>query len=299
MDNKYLTSIFEAGDTNDPLDEIISLSTEICPSADHLLIREIHKDLTNFFNGSHPFFKKNTLKYHDLRHSRMVVLATIRLFHGLHCNHIHISENVLIKGLLSAYFHDTGMLLLKEDTVESDAEYIANHEERSILFLKRYATLKNLTQTISADCDTIINYTNISLDPAVFALHSREVQLAGRVVGSADILAQMADRYYLEALPLLYRELKASGTHQYTSVLDLMEQTAKFYHTFVLKRLMITFSNVTHSMQIHFRERHMIDRNLYIENINSNIQYLTQIINKCETKFSCIETFLKRKPPVI
>ena len=299
MDNTYIAKIFEGGSTGNPLDEIISLSLEICPTADHQLIREIYNDLTAFFSGSHSFFQKNSLQYHDLRHSQMVVLATIRLLHGLHCNHIRISVDMLTKSLLSAYFHDTGMLLPEGETANSGTEYIADHEERSILFLERYIAHKNLDSDIVKDCATIIRYTNLSLDPATFDLHSHEVQLAGQVVGSADILAQMADRYYLESLPVLYKELKADSACRYSSALNLMEHTANFYHDVILKRLTHTFSNTAQSMRLHFRERYNIDRNLYAENIHKNIDYLEQVITKCNTEFGCMKQLLQRKPPAI
>ncbi len=299
MDNKYLSKIFEGGITGNPLDEIISLSSTICPDADQSLIRDTYNDMTAFVAGSHPFFQKNTLQYHNLRHSQLVALATVRLFHGLHCNHIHINSGTLTKGLLSAFFHDTGMLLVEGDRAKSGTEYIANHEERSILFLQRYVVLKNLDKTILKDCATVIHYTNLSLDPTTFARHSHETQLAGQVVGSADILAQMADRYYLEALPMLHEELRADETYRHASALDLMIHTTDFYHNIILNRLIHTFSNTAQSMRTHFRERYQIDRDLYTENINKNIAYLEKIIAEGESEMSSMKKFLKRKPPVI
>jgi len=299
MDNKHLSKIFEGGITGNPLDEIVSLSSAICPDANQSLIRDTYNDMTAFFSGSHPFFQKNTLQYHNLRHTQLVALATARLFHGLHCNHIDINSETLTKGLLSAYFHDTGMLLLEGDRAKSGTEYIADHEERSILFLQRYAALKGLDENILKDCATIIHYTNLSLDPTTLGRHSHETQLAGQVVGSADILAQMADRYYLEALPMLHEELKADKTYKHASALDLMIHTASFYHNIILNRLILTFSNTSRSMRIHFRERYQIDRDLYTENINKNIAYLEKIIEECKSEMSSMQKFLKRKPPVI
>ncbi len=298
MENKYLSKIFEGGETGNPLDEIISLSSTICPAANHSFIRETYNDMVAFFSGSHPFFKKNTLQYHNLRHTQLVALATIRLFHGLHCNQIYISLETLNKGLLSAYFHDTGMLLSEGDSAESGSEYIVTHEKRSILFLQRYIALKDLDKDILEDCAMIIHYTDLSLDPATFAPHSRKTQLVGQVVGSADILAQMADRYYLEALPLLHEELKADKTYKRTSALDLMIHTASFYQNTILERLIHTFSNTSRSMQTHFHERYDLDRDFYTENIHKNIDYLKQIIEECESKMGCMQDLLKRKPPV-
>lgn len=296
METNDNTEIFDQNLETPSLTEILYLAKKICPAIDLDLIREIDGDLCSFFEGSYPDFQKNTLPYHNLRHSQMVVLASARLFHGLHCNNVHISDKVLFKGLLAAYFHDTGMLLQKDDRADSDIEYMANHEARSILFLKKYVAQKGFDEDISRDCAIIINYTDLESDPATFKQHSQEIQLAGQVIGSADILAQMADRYYLECLPLLFSEQESGGINQHDSALELMEHTSNFYHDVVLKRLTTTFSNTSQAMQTHFRERYRIDRNLYIDNIDKNIKYLREIISKCDG-IGCIEQHLKRIPP--
>ncbi len=300
MENKYISYLFEgklAGGT--PLEETLSLVGNISHAADLQLIREIDADLTAFFSGAHPDFQKNNLPYHNLRHSQLVVLATIRLFDGLHCNNkFQITTDMLMKGLLAAYFHDTGMLVLSGDQARSGTDYMAGHEARSIEFLTQYSHRKGLGKDIPRDCATIINYTDLKSDPATFSPHSMDIQLVGQIVGSADILAQMADRYYLECLPLLYNELEAGGIAEHHSALELMEHTAKFYYEVVLTRLVTTFSHTSTAMQTHFRERYRINRNLYTENIVKNIEYLKKIITKCED-ITCLDKYLKRTPPAI
>ncbi len=298
MDNKKLSHIFEGTHNGTPLDEILFLARSISPSINLALIREVHNDLTAFFSGSHPGFQKNRLPYHNLRHTQMVVLATIRLFHGLHCNGIPISGDMLQKGLLAAYFHDTGMLLKKDDPAASGTQYLDGHENRSILFLQNYVIGKGMGDSIARECSIIINYTKLYSDPATFDYHSHEVQIVGQAVGSADILAQMADRYYLECLPLLYNEQEAGGINCHRSALELIEHTANFYQNVVLNRLASTFSNTYTALRTHFRERHNIDRNLYIERIDKNIGYLRRITAKCED-IECFEKYLKRHRPTI
>ena len=298
MDNQNLTHIFEGVDSGTPLDEILYLAKITAPQFNTELLREVHKDLTAYFTGAHPDFQENTMPYHNLRHSMLVVLASARLFHGLHCNHVRISADTLFKGLLAAYFHDSGMLLLESDSASSGTEYLNGHERRSIIFLTRYANQKNFDSKIITDCATIIDYTNLESDPALFDFHTHEIQIAGQVVGSADILAQMADRYYLECLPLLFKEQKAGGISKHASALDLMDHTANFYHNIVLRRLITTFSNTSNALRAHFRERHTINRNLYIDNIDKNIVYLRKIITKCKN-IEDLQQYLKRTPPSI
>ncbi len=298
MEMKNLTQIFEGNLDGTPLDEILFLAAKICPSIDLGVIREIDADLTSIFSGSYPQLPENSLPYHNLRHSQMVVLATARLFHGLHCKHISVSPETLFKGLLAAYFHDTGMLPMESDKAYSSMQYMAKHETRSILFLDKYAARKGFAKDIFRDCATIIRYTDLKSDPPTFDYHSHEIQLAGQVVGSADILAQMADRYYLECLPLLFDEQQAGGINRHNSARELMEHTEKFYHNVVLKRLATTFSNTAQAMRTHFREMYKLDRNLYLENIDKNINYLKKIISQCDS-IDCLDIHLKRNPPTI
>ncbi len=298
MDKKKPNHIPEYMPDENTLAEILFLVKEISPAFDLELIREIDQDIVSFFSGSCPEFQKNTLPYHNLRHSQMVVLASVRLFHGLHSNRVSItiSSETLFKGLLAAYFHDTGMLLQKSDSNHSNSKYMANHEARSIQFLSNYVDRKGFGEDVFRDCATIINYTDLASDPATFDYHTHEIQIAGQVVGSADILAQMADRYYLECLPLLFNEQESGGINRHDSALELMEHTANFYHNVILKRLSTTFSNTSQAMQTHFRERYKVDRNLYLDNIDKNIEYLKKIISQCET-IECLEKHLKRTPP--
>jgi len=296
MNIQNLTHIFEGSVDGNPLNEILYLAEKISPSINLDQIREVHNDLTCFYSGSCPDFQKNTLPYHNLRHSQMVVLASARLFHGLHCNKVLITPETLFKGLLAAYFHDTGMLLQEGDTAHSGTKYMANHEARSILFLSNYVVQKGFDEDMTKDCETIINYTDLKSDPATFGYHTHEIELAGQVIGSADILAQMADRYYLEYLPLLFDEQEAGGISQHNSAQELMEQTEIFYREVVVKRLSTTFSKTSQAMQTHFRERYKIDRNLYMENIDKNISYLKKIISQ-NNGTDCLEKHLKRIPP--
>lgn len=296
MEIKNLTHIFEGNYDGTPLDEILFLAAKICPSIDLGLIREVDDDLTSIFSHSCSNLHENKALYHNLRHSQMVVLASARLFHGLHCKHIHVSPETLFKGLLAAYFHDTGMLPLERDQAHANRQDVTKHETRSIHFLEKYVTQKRFAQEIARDCATIIRYTDLDSDPATFDYHSHEIQLAGQVVGSADILAQMADRYYLECLPLLFDEQQAEGINRHNSARELMEHTEKFYHNVVLKRLSTTFSNTSQAMQTHFRELYKLDRNLYLENIDKNINYLKKVISQCDST-DCLNKHLKRTPP--
>ena len=297
MDHSHLTQVFETGGSDDPLDEILSLLSLVAPSYPQGPLRQLHQEIAEFFAGDHSEYRPSNTKYHNLGHTYSVVLAAIRLFHGLSCEGRHVSTETLRKALYSAYFHDCGLLLKNSENAASGAAYTREHEERSILFMERYLQKRNFSPSFIADCSVIIQCTNLDVDPETLAFSSEEIKLAGVVVGSADILAQMADRYYLERLPLLFQEHLEGGVTIYNSAVELMQHTTFFYHHVIIDRLERVFSNIVKAMRTHFRERWDLDRNLYAENINNNIKYVRMVALSCEDEQECLQQYLRRKPP--
>ncbi|MBU0665661.1 MAG: hypothetical protein KJ990_14120 [Proteobacteria bacterium] len=297
LNHQQLTKIFESGATSEPLDEILSLVALIQPDFSPSLLLKLHHDVARLFSGSYPGFRASTTPYHNLKHTTSVALATTRLLHGLTCIGQDISIQVLEQALYSAYFHDTGLLMETSDKATSGAIYTQNHEERSITFMTQYLAGNNLSKLLSLECSPVIECTNLTVDPRDITFPSPASKLAGYVLGSADILAQMADRYYLERLPFLFQELKEGGLKNHNSAIELIQDTTSFYHNIITERLEKAFSNTAEAMQAHFHQRWQINDNLYYTNIARNIDYLKKILTICEDKLECLGTFLKRIPP--
>lgn len=298
MELHKTTDIFEGGLHGESLEEILTITHRIFPLADSSPIAKAYEDLTEIYSGTFPGFRFSAPKYHNLRHARLTALATVRLFHGLRCEGRDFSQGTLVQGLLSAFFHDSGMLLTDSDTALTGSEYFRYHEDRSIAFLQGYISQTTTFPSTYADnCAYIIRCTDFKLDPRSLAPPSEEIKLAGQVVGSADILAQMADRYYLESLPLLFQEQKEGAAHMHASPLELMQRTTHFFHTTIEERLHTVFLNTSRAMSSHFRERWNIEGDLYAENIEKNVRYLEAIIERCKSEQSCIEGYLRRVPP--
>ena len=293
------TDILEGNGQDDPVEEVISLARIINPRVDVALITRIKTDTTDIFRGNFAGFRASNPTYHNLRHTLLVALAAARLFHGLWCDGRSFATDTLIQGFLSSCFHDTGMLLTDADSARTGARYTRGHEERSITFVRRYIQTSGLPQSYADNCAAIIRCTELKKGVDHLRSYPEEIRIAGHVVGCADILSQMADRYYLERLPLLFREKKAglddSGYH---TPVELMHSTADFYHTTVAHRLNVLFADVFPSMRSHFRHRRQIDEDLYTRAILKNIGYLQSIITKCRAEQKCVKRYLRRVPPV-
>lgn len=298
MNNFHLTTIFETGQSDNHLDEILFLAKEINEEVDLELIQKVHGHIIRIFIGDDPAFKASNTEYHNLRHTCSVVLATVRIIHGLTTSsHTNFSASAVEQALISAYFHDTGLLLKAHDSTELGARYTKNHEKRSIRFLHSFLNEINIDKKFGNSCASIINTTNLDQNLEEILYESEEVELASWVVASADILGQMADRYYLEQLPMLFRERRIGGVNNHESVAELMEQTSDFYNKDIVHRLEVSFRNVAQVMRIHFKTRWGIDRDLYKENIDKNITYLSEIIDSCQTELQCIKSYLRRSQP--
>ncbi len=66
----------------------------------------------------------------------------------------------------------------------------------------------------------------------------------GRILGSAYLIAQMADKNYLEKLPLLFLKFEEAGMPGFETPLGLFKNTEEFYHSVVKTRLAEEMGNV-------------------------------------------------------
>ncbi len=288
----------DIGKSSVVLPEILSLCASIWPTIDLSAFKTTYRHVTDFFRGEDSNFEKNVLPYHNLRHTRIVTLATARIFHGLHHSGTTIRAIAVEKGLLAALFHDTGMLELRtEEHPFITPKHSINHEVRSAQLMRTYINIIGLPIYYSIECEEIINHTNLNIKPNSISC-SKESRIIGQVLGSADIIAQMADRYYLECLSSLFNEMKRENNSQYETVQEMMRNTASFYEL-IRERLEHQLGNIYHVLSYHFKESQGIARNIYIDQINANINYLNKIIKQCDSEGVPISQFLRRVPPIL
>jgi hypothetical protein len=105
------------------------------------------------------------------------------------------------------------------------------------------------------------------------------------MLGSADLIGQMADRIYLEKCrDFLYEEFVLAGIAQrqsadgsvevrYSSAVDLLAKTPRFYENVAKKRLDGLFGGLHEIVSTHFG-----GHNPYRERIERNISFLKQIL---------------------
>jgi hypothetical protein len=105
----------------------------------------------------------------------------------------------------------------------------------------------------------------------------------------------MADRNYLEKLPLLFMEFKEARMSGFETPGELFKNTGNFYHSVVRARLAEEMDNVSSAALFHFKKRWDIDRDLYAESITNNMKYMKKIRKDCAENFDCLLKKIRRK----
>jgi hypothetical protein len=262
-ENLRLHELTDIRSTSETFAEIKKILLLIDPSFDSLFIENVYNDIIRLFNGNYPGYRASNTKYHDLEHTCAVTLATARLMHGIHVQNQTFSSRVIQLGLIGALFHDTGLIQTVEENDGTGAQYTIGHEDRSIALMERYLSDKGFSAEDFLDCSHIIMCTKLSLPLNEIPFRSEETKTMGKVLGSADLIAQMADRNYLKKLPLLFLEFKEAGMAGFETPLELFENTGEFYHSVARTRLAEELGNVSAAARYHFKNRWGIDRDLY------------------------------------
>jgi hypothetical protein len=132
------------------------------------------------------------------------------------------------------------------------------------------------------------------MSPAKIAFRTKAMQQLGFFVGSADLLAQIADRYYLEKLLLLFEEFQEAKLPGYDSAFDLLLKTRTFYQVVARKRLDDEFNGVDRYMYHYFKGRWNVDKDLYHEAIERNLTYLDKILAESDDDLDMFMASLRR-----
>lgn len=267
------------GCPDDIIREIKFIISLVVDGYDYDFLDLSYRNIRKIFHGRFPGYKASNTSYHNLDHTMAVCLAVTRLIHGKFLEGAVFSRKLIEAGLIAALFHDTGLIQHSYDDEGTGAKYTKFHEERSILVVREYLYSMGRNDETADLCAQMIQCTKLSVAPGDIEFSSAEVREMGFILGTADIIAQMADRVYLERLPLLFEELKEGGVQGYESTADIFKQTATFFQEVIRQRLFTEFGSVVESARAHFRERWKIDQNLYVKAIENNVNYI-EYLNK-------------------
>ena len=282
---KVYSELLDLRDNNAIIKEVQFTTSLINPQFDFRYLNQAFRDVEKLFRGHYPGFQKCNTNYHDFRHTMLVLLALARLLHGAFLQGIKFTDKEINLGLISALMHDTGYIQADDDNAGTGAKYTLVHIKRSIMFVQDYYAHEKYFREDLENFADILNCTGLSIDIKKITFSSANIEIIGKILGTADLLGQMADRLYLEKLIPLFHEFEEGKVSGFDGELDLLKKTTNFYYI-ARTRLEKDLGNVNRHMVNHFRERWNIEKNLYTEAIEKNINYLKFILKTNEKNVS-------------
>jgi hypothetical protein len=257
-------------------------------------------DFHRLFRGQYADYLGCDTLYHDIQHTLDMTLAMARLLAG-HERSCPAADRLgaerAVIGLITALFHDSGYIRRRSETrVLNGAEFTGHHVSRSAAFLGSYLPRIGLAERAPSAMQ-IVHFTGYEIELDDIELDDPLDSLVGHLLGSADLMAQMADRCYLEKCrDRLYAEFvlagfatqRAAGQDkiQYESGTDLLRQSPGFYRHSALERLEKNFNHAYRYVEPLFG-----GRNPYMEAVERNQAYLERVIRE-----EAWES-LRREPP--
>ncbi len=274
-----LSTLVDSADPERVYNEVEYLLSEVSDSLDLKQIHQIYNDLIKLYDGNFAGYRQCTTKFHDLRHVTDVVLTSVRLMHAVYVDGRHFTDQQLTSFLIASIFHDSGYIQAEKDREGTGAKFMLRIADRSMAFVAHYFTQNKLENSLLPIIESMIKCTGSDVDTTKIKFHSLEVELLGKILGSADLLGAMADRTYIEKLPYLYEEYQEGESEKFDDEFDLLTQTTEF-HTKTREKFSKQFSGVNKLMIKHFEARWNINEDLYETAITNNITYLEQMIKQ-------------------
>jgi hypothetical protein len=242
-------------------------------------------DAVSLYHGEHPAYEKCDTAYHDLQHVLEVSLAMARLLDGYERargDSPALGERLFQLGIVCALFHDVGYLRRRGDRRHRrGAEYTRTHVSRGGRFLRDYLPTIGMGEFVAV-ATPILHFTGYERAVVTIRLPDPALRLLGSLLGSADIIAQMSDRCYLEKChDRLYPEFvdggiarRVTGTGEETifaSAEDLIRKTPGFFRS-AAKRLDHDLGGA-----YQYAGEHFGGENLYMEAVVRNIRFAEKL----------------------
>lgn len=289
--------------TTDPIevcDKAVEFFKKLFPQGNPRPMQRAFDDLSMMYHGKHPDYHACDTEYHDIQHVLDVTLAMARLLDGYQRDPksgAPLTPELFNVGIVTALFHDVGYLRRRNDHRHRyGAEYTLTHVGRGSKFLRSYLPGIGLKKHAAA-ASVLIHFTGYERDADTIQMKDPVLRRIGEILGTADIIAQMSDRCYLEKChDRLYPEFVLGGIARrkmpdgsikviYESGRDLLSKTPAFYAN-AMKRL----SEKLHGAY-HYAATHFGGENLYIAEMEKNAEHASAATSAAG------RSRLRREPP--
>ena len=264
--------------------EVRRIYLDLFRKADLATLDRSFIDFATLYAGENPAYHACDTGYHDVQHVLDVTLAMARLLHGYQrAGREPIDARLFCFGVILALYHDCGYIRHRRDARHANgAEYTLTHVSRGARYLRSYLPQLGMADLVPA-ATRVIHFTGYEIPIGKIRVPQPVFRVIGNLLGTADILGQMADRCYLEKchdrlfpefeLGGVARRRNANGVEEivFASAGDLIAKTPAFYET-AAHRL-----DALLEAAYRFAEPHFGGHNYYVEAVEQNISYARQV----------------------
>jgi hypothetical protein len=300
--NDYdVTNTVRVSSTQSVMSAVQELFGTTWPGASFDRLAQTFETFERLFSGRLPGYHGVDTVYHDRQHTLDMTLAMARLLAGYERNadgQTRFGAERAVMGIVTSLFHDAGYIREIHDEHANGAEFTLYHVTRSARFLARFLPKIGMDDWVPI-ATRVVHFTGYEVDFDHIQLADRRDRKLGHLLGTADLIAQMADRCYLEKCrDRLYPEFVLGGVAaapgktgsiqvKYSSGLDLLRQTPQFVRSTREQRLDGEFAAAYRYLEHLFE-----GRNPYIESIDRNMQFLERVLRLGRWPL------LRRNPPL-
>ena len=253
------------------------------PGNDSNFLRTVFGEVQQMFAGNFPGYQACDSAYHNFAHTYVASAAVVRILDG----HLkrgaapHLTARDFELAVAAILLHDTGYIKKSGDHKGTGAKYTLTHPARSAEFAQILLTKLAIPPAEIETVQLAIRYADLE-EGATPPAYSERSRFIGSVVGSGDILGQMATPDYPDQLTNLYNEFReaalffgmaGTGIGSYKNAIDLMQRTRGFYETHVQRLLTTRWGRVSEALVNHFAD----GRNLYLDAIAQNLDRIDQL----------------------
>ena len=277
MDKSQVATLIDMECPETVYNEVVLILQLIDPEMNISPVENAFRFTRELYEGNMPGYKACNTPYHNYRHITDTFLAMVRLLHGAQLSGEKFNERHIVLGVISALMHDTGLIQEAHDSEGTGAKFTQDHVKLSMDFMEQHAASLNLDDQEVADLRDMILCTDLVADIPAIKFSSPQVELLGKMLATADLIAQMADRTYLEKLLFLYHEFREAKMGDFKNEIDFLHQTLNFYEI-SNQRFAKILDDTSRYMVPHFKERWNVDSNLYVESLNRQRTFLEKIL---------------------
>jgi len=202
-------------------------------------VERLFDEVAVLFAGRRRGFQACAMPYHNFAHTCDVTVALTRLLGA----YVARQREPVLSGrdgelaVSAALLHDSGFLRRDDEPAGSGAELAGVHVERGVVVAAELLPEFGVSPAELEVVQLAIRCTALEAGAGLLESASEKERCLAQLVGTADLLGQLAAPDYPDRLTDLYRELVVSGGTGGLDETGFRRQTRQFWNDVALPRL--------------------------------------------------------------